>query len=743
MKTLFSILLCIVFCLDTHAQQLEVKEFKLDPTDLRARTRPRKDINGDPCALVKIQIPVLHDLVVESSTQIGTMEYTPGEYMLFLGDGTRNITLKHPDYEPTEIDFGTRVEGMNAYILKLDIPKTNDNTSFVHFHSNVTKFDLEVNNQTHSTENGEVYVRLSPATYHYTISTPLSGFESVSGTFDVAESDINGIKALDRINLPSAKKFNLHISAPEESSIKIDGQPVRKWNKPQLLPAGSHTVEASIGNISRTFNVDMSTSDQLLNADVRGSITVAYPTGIELELTPLAGALKPTKKKFLPGEEIFILGKYKMTAKKKGYEPKTIEIEALSDEDRSSISLDMISNADNYYNGHNGFKLNRDKAVKEYKKLIENGDDQAMLSLAQHYNNGGKWTDPAALSYLTKATHRGNPKANYITAQLEPKPQARIPYLNKAVEGGYRDANLLLGKTHLQLQDTAQAINALLKVRNNAEAALLLGRTYFTSGRYRLARYFFDQVKDHEYYGEMARSYIGDYYFYGIGCNKDPQKAMKLYGSISPENMSAYSRMNIGTYYVLEYNDKLSADRYLSGLPLEGLKTDNTPLADVMRSMGKFFYDKNNEHYSQIKTFRYLLSAYNLGDRSTETCLILGKCYKDGEGVGKDLEQAIALLKPIADEGNLNAMRWLGNAYESKGLKNTAFELYKEASKQGDIASTGFIGTMYADQKNWTEAVKNWEAAAKKGHKNSIKQLIKYYNWRKNSAKASFWKKRL
>ena len=88
-------------------------------------------------------------------------------------------------------------------------------------------------------------------------------------------------------------------------------------------------------------------------------------------------------------------------------------------------------------------------------------------------------------------------------------------------------------------------------------------------------------------------------------------------------------------------------------------------------------------------------------------------------------------------------MRWLGNAYESKGLKNIAFELYKEASKQGDIASTGFIGTMYADQKNWTEAVKNWEAAAKKGHKNSIKQLIKYYNWRKNSAKASFWKKRL
>ncbi len=88
-------------------------------------------------------------------------------------------------------------------------------------------------------------------------------------------------------------------------------------------------------------------------------------------------------------------------------------------------------------------------------------------------------------------------------------------------------------------------------------------------------------------------------------------------------------------------------------------------------------------------------------------------------------------------------MRWLGNAYESKGQKNKAFELYSKAAKKGDAASAGFIGTMYAEQKNWAEAVKNWEFAGKKGHKNSIKQLIKYYNWRKDKAKASFWEKKL
>lgn len=178
-------------CFGGYTQQLKVKGFKLDTSDLRARTRPRKDINGDPCALVKIQIPALHDLSVESSAQIGEMEYTPGEYMLFLGDGTRHITLKHPDYEPTEIDFGMRVEGMNAYVLRLEIPKTNDNMAFVQFHSNVTKFDIDINGHKHSSSNGELYVKLAPAKYNYTISTTLNGFESVSGTFDVTDAEFH------------------------------------------------------------------------------------------------------------------------------------------------------------------------------------------------------------------------------------------------------------------------------------------------------------------------------------------------------------------------------------------------------------------------------------------------------------------------------------------------------------------------------------------------------------------------
>lgn len=737
------VFLFILSILDLHSQQLEVKEFKLDPTDLRARTRPRKDINGDPCALVKIQIPVLSNLIVESSTMIGDLDYTPGEYMLFLADGTQHITLKHPDYEPTEIDFGFRVEGQSTYILKLGIPETNDNNSFVRFHSNVIKFDLDINGHRYSTENGELYVKLPPAQYKYTISTPINGFEPVSGTFEVTDADINGIMDLNQINLPSAQKFNLNISAPAETAIRIDGQNVSKWSKPQLLAAGTHIVEASIGNISRTFNVDLSSSDKLLNADIRGSVTVVYPTDLELELSPLPGALKPTKSKFISGEEIFILGKYNLTAKKKGYAKKTIEIEALSDEDRNAIAIDLTSNADNYYNGHNGFKQDRDKAIKEYKKLAGNGDDKAMLALALHYNGNSGWNDPTAQSYLTKAAYNGNPEANFIKGQIESDPQLKILWLDKAIAGGYRNAYLPLAKSHIEKGDTLKAIDALLNVRNNPEAALILGRLYYNSGKYHIAREFFDQVKDDNIFGTQAQSYIGDYYFYGIGCNKDIEKAISIYSSLSPSDMSPLSRMNIGAHYVLEYNDKLSADRYLSGLPLEGLETADVPLSDIMRGMGKFFYDKSKPHYDQAKTFAYMKSAYMLGDNSVETRLILGKSYKDGEGTAKDTEKAISFLTPLAEDGDLNAMRWLGNAYESIGKKDLAFELYRKASAKGDVASTGFIGTMYAEKKDWAKAVKNWESAAKKGHKNSIKQLVKYYTWRKDKVKTAYWKKKL
>lgn len=231
-----------------------------------------------------------------------------------------------------------------------------------------------------------------------------------------------------------------------------------------------------------------------------------------------------------------------------------------------------------------------------------------MISIADNYYNGGEWQDPTVISYLNKAASRNNPKANYIKAQLESTPSSKISYLNKAVNGGYSDANLLLSKSHLELQDTAKAIESLLKIRNNAEAALILGQIYFKSGKYSLARDFFEQVSDHNIFGAKAKSYIGDYYYYGIGCNKDVKKAMEVYSNLSPEDLSVNSRMNIGAYYVMEYNDKLTADRYLYQLPLAKVNIGDTPLADIMRSMGKFFYDKNNEHHSQSKTFSYLAS---------------------------------------------------------------------------------------------------------------------------------------
>lgn len=55
-KLYLSILLPILCFIDIQAQKLNVEGFVTKANDITARTQPRKDINGNDCALVKVQL---------------------------------------------------------------------------------------------------------------------------------------------------------------------------------------------------------------------------------------------------------------------------------------------------------------------------------------------------------------------------------------------------------------------------------------------------------------------------------------------------------------------------------------------------------------------------------------------------------------------------------------------------------------------------------------------------------------
>ena len=111
-------LLFAVF-ISTDAQEMSVKSFEYLPKDLTARTSARNDRNGTPCAVIRVGI-ALQGVVFDGNT-IDLPVYNTGEYLVYMTEGSRQITIRHDNYVPLTVvfaDYGIdKVESSNTYRL--------------------------------------------------------------------------------------------------------------------------------------------------------------------------------------------------------------------------------------------------------------------------------------------------------------------------------------------------------------------------------------------------------------------------------------------------------------------------------------------------------------------------------------------------------------------------------------------------------------------------------------------------
>ena len=115
----YLILLCLFVSLQGFSQSLVVESFKANSNDLTARVKERKDLNGNPCALIKVELPI-KDILFEGNV-VGDVEWKKGEYWVYMSQGSRNIKIKSDNYRPLSVDF-TRynsgvINGNRTYIL--------------------------------------------------------------------------------------------------------------------------------------------------------------------------------------------------------------------------------------------------------------------------------------------------------------------------------------------------------------------------------------------------------------------------------------------------------------------------------------------------------------------------------------------------------------------------------------------------------------------------------------------------
>ena len=123
LKWLF-LLIYFLFSATAFAQvRLTLRSFEV-ASDISARQFERLDNAGQPCALVKVYLPVPGCSFSSGARVIGDQAYKDNTYWVYLARGTKRLQIVCPDMEPCDIVWAqVGEEGVQSgvtYILKLD-----------------------------------------------------------------------------------------------------------------------------------------------------------------------------------------------------------------------------------------------------------------------------------------------------------------------------------------------------------------------------------------------------------------------------------------------------------------------------------------------------------------------------------------------------------------------------------------------------------------------------------------------
>ena len=103
------------------AQELTVKSFREADHDLAARTHAHKDMNGNYCALLKVQL-VASEAQFDGNV-IGDVAFKNNEYWVYMAQGSKRLKVYHQDYLPLEVTFSdygiNHLDSRCTYVLTL------------------------------------------------------------------------------------------------------------------------------------------------------------------------------------------------------------------------------------------------------------------------------------------------------------------------------------------------------------------------------------------------------------------------------------------------------------------------------------------------------------------------------------------------------------------------------------------------------------------------------------------------
>lgn len=259
MKRICFLILIVLFSVNVIAQELKVKSFSLSATDISAQTQQRKDLNDEPCALVKVQF--VGDILDVEGNVIKPLVKKGNETWAYMTHGSQQMKVLTKDYLPIMVNFAnygiSQVEKNKTYVLVLAKPVGGAESALQQNQSLIIRYTpstatVLVDNKMVRGNNGVAKTTLPVGQHSFVVFC--DGYESEEGT----------------VKLKASAPSNLQITLTRESV----GVGIANQQQSENQQSSNTYVASSSNNSSGSLSV------------VSGSNTISIPVknGISIEM---------------------------------------------------------------------------------------------------------------------------------------------------------------------------------------------------------------------------------------------------------------------------------------------------------------------------------------------------------------------------------------------------------------------------------------------------------------------------
>ena len=261
MKKQLLIALFLFIAASGGAQELVVKEFRPDPTDIAAVKYEIKDFGGEPCALIKLGL-VLTDVSFEGD--IIKSEYKNGEWWLYLIDGATWLNVKTKKYLPLRYEFDPLAK-KTVYLMQIEVPqvKTDGPTGKMVISSNVKDADVYID--------GEKVSSILPFTYEgsegeHILKVEAAGYNPATMSFSIQ------LRRKLALNVMLMATGSLNVDGISYEMIPVAGGSFKMGSVAKKEKAGGFNYDKPAHYVSlRPFKIGKTEVSQALWVKIMGS----------------------------------------------------------------------------------------------------------------------------------------------------------------------------------------------------------------------------------------------------------------------------------------------------------------------------------------------------------------------------------------------------------------------------------------------------------------------------------------